>query len=109
MAGRWCPGCGLVVLVGLDADVAALPAVVDPRLVTLRGEARALARGRTSYQLVGGVDAARLEYRDAFAVAGRPANRVDVLVSHSCDDALAADSFRPADTTAYFPPQDPDY
>lgn len=88
--------CGAGVVVGLDRDVAAVAATVDPDPVSLADEAAAVAAGRRSYALRFGrhrrrrVDYLILEARDSFDV-GRTGpddrDRFNIVVDHVCGAA----------------------
>jgi hypothetical protein len=80
---RLCNRCGAPILVGLDADVAALTAHTDPDPIDTAGEVLALLAGRTTYDLAPRAGGRRqLDYRAAWNIKAQ--RRYPVLVSHSC-------------------------
>lgn len=85
----YCRGCGAHVMRGLDADVAALPTVVDPTPLDPLGEALALLANRPTYSLrwVGRYE---IDHRLGATIAAHPAGSqpsVDVLAAHACNAA----------------------
>lgn len=91
--------CGAGVVVGLDRDVAAVAATVDPDPVSLEVEQAAAAAGRRSYALRFGrhrrrrVDYLILEVRDSFDVGQTgpdERDRFNIVVDHICGAALPA-------------------
>lgn len=83
---RRCRDCHARILTGLDDDIAALRADVEPTPVTALGEMIAHLEGRRTYALVHNFGRLVLDYRDANRIAHRPAGtgRLDVLVEHRC-------------------------
>jgi hypothetical protein len=80
---RVCPRCLSLILVGLDADVAALTAHTDPDPIDTAGEVLALLAGRTTYDLAPRPGGRRqLDYRAVWNIKAQ--RRYPVLVSHSC-------------------------
>ncbi len=88
---RRCPRCGAVVLAGLDADLAALRAVVDPAPLSAQAELAALLAGRRTFRLAN-ADGGRVEIdaRDHFAISATPpGGNVIVVAAHECGKPLA--------------------
>jgi hypothetical protein len=87
---RQCRQCGAACLAGLDADVMALQAFVDPTPLDARGEALALLSDRRTYTLRLRPKP-RLDRRDADAITGEPAGTpgLTVLPWHHCHTPLA--------------------
>jgi hypothetical protein len=85
-----CPTCGGWRIHGLDADMAALPAMCDPEPLSALGEAQATILGLRTYDLSRCGAGYQLDGRDHFHVKGRPAGSgvVDVLAEHRCGAAL---------------------
>lgn len=82
---RRCRHCRYTILVGLDNDMCALPAYVDPLPLAPIGEAVALLDGRSTYALRIGIGRAELQIRDRWQIAATPAgSRLDVLAAHRC-------------------------
>lgn len=85
---RSCRTCRHPVLAGLDADICALPAIVDPHPLTGLGEMLACLEHRLTYELrSSGNRGYRLNERDADKIAYSPAGTrtdLDVLRAHSC-------------------------
>lgn len=90
---RRCAHCQAIVLVGLDAAVAALPVVVDPEPITSsEDEEWARAAGRRSYALRRRGKSLRLQRRDQWMRARTPAGSQDtdgasgylVVAEHTC-------------------------
>ncbi|GII63561.1 hypothetical protein Skr01_36460 [Sphaerisporangium krabiense] len=80
--------CGATVLAGLDADRAAMNAVVDLAPVDEMGEVIAIAQGRATYDLVGDSRRKELEYRYEWNI--RAKRRYPVLVAHKCGAPIPA-------------------
>lgn len=81
---RTCPTCRHTTITGLDADLAALPAIVDPSPLTSLSEAFAIMAGRITYALVVGRGGRlELDHRTSFHIAGK--RQVDVLATHVCN------------------------
>jgi hypothetical protein len=79
--------CGLLVLTGLDADLAAFPATVDPTPLTTTGEMLALLGNRdtydyrpTTHELDGPRNALRITWAPANTRPG-----IHVLPAHACN------------------------
>jgi hypothetical protein len=78
--------CGQPVLTGLDSDLCAWPATVDPLPLTPTGEMLALLGGRTTYDYW--TNARQLHRRIDVAIRGRPATDTGstrVLATHICN------------------------
>lgn len=84
-----CPRCRAHILVGLDSDVAALSAAVDPGPLTIRDEATALLAGRRTYRLAAHGRRLVLRYRDRWQITGQPPGTVHVVAEHRCGAVLA--------------------
>ena len=99
---RSCGDCGATILCGLDADLAALPIDLDPRLLTPLGEYIALICGAATYTLRSRRTGVSADLRTAGAIAAaRPGDRV--LASHRCGLRYPAPKLSvrpPAATTA---------
>lgn len=97
---EFCGGCGAVVMVGIDGDLAGSVATCDPTPLSPTGEALALLAGRGTFELrwIGG--RYELDRRDAFRIRGSPAgtNGIDILVRHDCE--LSKDDSLPHSDTA---------
>lgn len=77
--------CGQHILVGLDADRAAITAQLDPYPLTPAGEVWALVNGRRTWQLNG----THLQPRDRWNIPGKPPNATrTVLTWHHCNDPI---------------------
>jgi hypothetical protein len=87
---RQCRLCGAPCIAGLDAEVMALQAFVDPTPLDARGEALALLSDRRTYVLRLRPKP-RLDRRDADAITGEPAGTpgLTVLPWHHCLTPLA--------------------
>lgn len=87
---RHCPRCGLIVLVGYDADLCARLVTCDPTPLTTIGEAVAYLQGRYTRELAFRAGRLELDQRDANRITRWPAtatgNRFDVLAEHRCSD-----------------------
>lgn len=84
---RSCPVCAEAVLVGLDAEVAALAVTLDVRALDRRDELVALLTQRATFELIPARGRFVLEHRHADLIRGRPADpqsRYPVLVEHRC-------------------------
>ena len=89
LRARWC-ACGAPTLAGLDEDVTALPATVDPAPLSEQGEAIARIQGRQTYELrrLNGIP--QLMRRNAFTIKSRPpgaktwAGMIDIVAEPSC-------------------------
>lgn len=77
--------CGAVVLVGLDDDLCALQAVVDPAPLTAAGELAAVLTGRWTYRADAAPDGRRVQLvrRDRWNMR-TPPSQVPVLAEHRC-------------------------
>jgi hypothetical protein len=82
--GATCP-CGAHVLVGLDADRAALLARVDPQPITPVGELSALLAGRFTYDAIRVGNRLQLSLRRSSHIA--TPRVTPVLVEHRCGAA----------------------
>lgn len=104
---RRCPTCSQIVLYGLDGDVCALSARVDPTPLTVLGEAVAVISGRGTYNLtrVGGRQ--RLYLRDADAIEGD--RRYPVVPEHRCGAPLHQHAERIAARVTYSIPDTPQF
>lgn len=80
--------CGAQVLAGLDADRAALTAIVDLAPICEMGEALALLQGRPTYDLVGDSRKKELEYRYEWNIKAR--RRYPVMTAHKCGAPIPA-------------------
>lgn len=100
-----CRSCGAKVLRGLDADVCAMTATVDPDPISPQGEALARLADRRTYDLRPSGNRWELNVRDRWHIRGRPAGqpaglRFDVLAEHRCGSAAlpgTATMFPPAE------------
>lgn len=81
---RTCPTCRATTVAGLDADVASLPAICDPRPLTRQGEAIALITGRATYALGNWRNRLELNHRTSFHIRGARQTDVDILATHVC-------------------------
>lgn len=80
-----CRRCHAPILTGLDSDVAALPARVDPEPVDQAGELLAVLAGRATYALRRAGLRLELDARSSFHMKTPPGNgRFDVLAEHAC-------------------------
>lgn len=80
---RRCPTCRATTITGLDADLASLPAIVDPTPLSPLGEALALIAGRITYALDTRGQRFELDHRTSFHIKGGRRD-VDVLATHIC-------------------------
>jgi hypothetical protein len=77
--------CGEVTLAGLDADVAAFEAIVDPYPLTPVGEVEALRADRRTYRLAD----RRLEPRTGRTITGHPPGPdCRILATHRCGQPI---------------------
>lgn len=76
--------CGLLVLKGLDDDVAGLPVQADPLALSPAGEVVALRDGRTTYTLEG----SRLYSRDKHRMRTFRHNDWAVHAAHRCNSPM---------------------
>lgn len=108
---RHCPTCGLVILAGLDDDVAARPARTDPTPLSRLGEVAALILGRTTYQLRWLAGRYQLDSRETWTIRAHPAGTGpgDVLAEHVCGSALPAAPTQITPPTARVLPEHPDF
>jgi hypothetical protein len=83
-----CRRCRQPILVGLDADICAFPARVDPFPVDEIGELKALASERPTYQVHETIGRVELDYRTQWHVAGTPPTRCVVFAEHECGNVL---------------------
>jgi len=84
--------CGQPLLVGLDGDLAALVARVDPEPLTALGEVQALTARRATYALRGQA----LDRRDRWSIPGHPpSHALPVHAEHRCGQPLPADCYLP--------------
>lgn len=83
-----CQRCQVLLLVGLDADVAALLARVDYLALTRVGEVLALAQGRLTYELALHGGRYEIDPRDERAITRAPAEPTVVLVEHRCTEPV---------------------
>lgn len=93
--------CGLLVLIGLDADLAAFPATVDPTPLTTTGEMLALLGNRDTYDyrpVTRELDGPRRANRITYAPA-TDTGSVRVLPTHVCDAPPLPHYDLPAATT----------
>lgn len=90
---RHCDKCNSPILVGLDSDLMALVAIIDPATVTDAGEALGLLASRLSYTLRNGKRSRYLDPRSALTIAAQPAHLIPVVLSHNCD-RLPASCYR---------------
>ncbi|HEU5084459.1 MAG TPA: hypothetical protein VFU14_14040 [Acidimicrobiales bacterium] len=83
---RGCRHCHTPVLVGLDGDVAAVEATVDPTPLSTLGEALAVLTGRRLYTLRRYTGRYHLGDRSPLMIRATPADaaRYDVLANHVC-------------------------
>lgn len=87
---RLCSRCHNPILTGLDADICALPARVDPVPVSELGEALARIDNRCTYDYVKTRAVPVLEYRESWTIAAP--RRFPVLAEHKCGHPLPADT-----------------
>lgn len=87
-----CPHCHQPTLTGLDNDLCAGTARVDPHPVGAVGETLAQLTGRATYTLHRTAGRYELQIRDPWQIAGQPAGigRNDVLAEHRCNSPLPA-------------------
>ena len=83
--------CGAPVISGLDADICALVATVDPRPLSAQGEALALITDRRTWTFRTVGERLVLDVRDDYAIRAMPAGGVarfsapyDVMAEHVC-------------------------
>ena len=85
-----CKTCHTQILTGLDADIAAGTAHVDPVPLTSLGELAAHLTELATYHLRTSGQRIVLDRRDQFSIAGNPADtntRGDILPEHQCGRA----------------------
>lgn len=104
---KTCPRCGAPILVGLDADRAALTAHADITTVNAVGEALALLSGRPTYDLVNTGGRKELSYRDEWNISGP--RKWPVLPEHRCGASLKAHVETIAPRFAYVSPNEPPF
>ncbi|GAA4059731.1 hypothetical protein [Actinomadura miaoliensis] len=85
---RLCQKCHAPILVGLDADRAAITAYCDPTPLTELGEAFALVTGRKTYDLCNGPRRKELHPREAAHI--KKPRIYPVLATHKCGAPLHA-------------------
>jgi hypothetical protein len=94
--------CGAWTLVGLDDDVLAFTARVDPTPLTPAGELACVLAGRPTYDLTRRGTRRVLDARDDHALRARPpaapGARYDVLPAHRCHQPVPGSSAAPAAT-----------
>lgn len=86
-----CPHCRAPILVGLDDDVAAIPAHVDPWPLTVRDEATAwlATPPRRTYRLDATGPRLRIRARDHWQITGTPPGPgCHVVAEHRCGQPL---------------------
>jgi hypothetical protein len=81
---RQCPRCRGAVLVGLDGDVAAGTARVDPAPLNSLGEAAALIDGRRTYTISGDKHRKQIDYRQDWHISEGTKGR-HVVAEHKCE------------------------
>lgn len=81
-----CPGCGMYVLRGLDAERMGLPVTTDVLAVSSAGEIAAIFDGIPTYELHPAGDRIEVDYRDRYRIRSRPADAegVHVVTAHEC-------------------------
>lgn len=87
VTARSCRRCGGPVLAGIDGDVMAFEATVDPEPLNRIGEALAVLEGRGTWALNREADRFVLNPRDSHEIAHHPAttrSREDVVREHRC-------------------------
>lgn len=87
-------GCGLPILAGLDDEIAALEASVDPVPIGPLGEMLARIEHRATFDLRREGKRWVLDYRDYRRITARPAGsqqRVDVVREHRCGSRPVSD------------------
>ena len=94
---RLCRRCDARVLIGLDADVAALPVTVDPTPLTPLGEALAQLEGRYTVELFPDARGHVMDTRTDTRILHRPADVAQVLPEHRCGTPLPPALTRPPD------------
>lgn len=85
---RLCPRCKSPILIGLDADRAAITAHCDPTPLTELGEAVALMQGRKTYDLIPGIKRREIWPRETAHI--QQPRRFPVLATHKCGTPLHA-------------------
>lgn len=105
-----CKHCGRFILTGLDNNMCAGVADVDPVPLAPLGEALAIIAGRSTYALRKTPGRLELQLRDSWQITGKPAGttRFDVVAQHTCDainlPALPSVLARPAEADHEHPP-----
>ena len=90
LRARRCRSCGAPILRGLDEDITALVATVDPAPLSAVGEAIARLQGRHTYELRRLNRVPQLMLRNYLTIASRPpgsktwAGPIDVVAEHGC-------------------------
>jgi hypothetical protein len=84
---RLCPRCKAPVIVGLDADRAAINATCDPTPLSELGEAFALIDGRATYDFGNGPGRKELWHRYEWNITAP--RRDPVLATHKCHKPMA--------------------
>lgn len=79
---RPCPRCRAPILVGLDADTAALEVRTELANLSPAAEARALIAGRRTYSVRRVSGKYRLYYRDQWNISGEKAEYI--VADHRC-------------------------
>lgn len=79
-----CPTCRATVLRGLDADLAAMPAIVDPTPLDLRAWEACRVAGRALYVLKSDGDRWILNDLDPYAFPGSKRQDALIVPEHTC-------------------------
>lgn len=83
-----CPSCRALVLRGLDADLAAMPAIVDPTPLDLRAWEACRLTGRALYVLKNDGDRWVLNDLDPYAFPGSKRKGTLIVPEHVCGGRL---------------------
>lgn len=83
-----CRRCHQPILVGLDADMCAFPAIVDPFALDESGELKALINERSTYRVFETFERVELDHRTPWHIAGTPPTQCVVFAEHKCGDVL---------------------
>lgn len=83
---RICKSCRAEIITGLDGELCALEAIVDPTPLDGLGEVLAQLQGRRTYDLTPDAGRYVLGYRTDWRISHRPARsgRFDVMPEHRC-------------------------
>lgn len=78
-----CFQCSQAVIIGLDGDVAGLPAAADPLALEPNQEYEAMLAKRRTYQLSGPLERLHLDIRLPMHVGGK--ERYSIVAEHVCE------------------------